>query len=273
MAGLNKVRWSVKMTLHPRRFLTTLRHKHSIVFVALALLLPFTLNAADMADSADDPSSQGGKILTRYLQATQYKPSAPDAMEVDIDASVPRLNVHGSLKALRRISEVGKITYRVLGFQGDNSVKNQVIARYLQADQESQQHQNIGIVPANYKFKFKGAKLVGNGKDVYVFQLSPRKKRVGLFKGELWLDSKTCLPVYEKGRFVRNPSVFFHKVDFERAFAIQNGLAVPARMNSTIQTRLVGKVNLSVAYSSPSAEKTQIEQPTSSALAPASYFP
>ncbi len=32
-----------------------------------------------------------------------------------------------------------------------------------------------------------------------------------------------------------------------------NGAAVPAHMSSVIDTRLVGKVNLSVAYSSPAA--------------------
>lgn len=227
-----------------------------------------------MADASDDPNSQGGQIITRYLQATKVDSKASEPMEVDIDASVPRLNVHGRLKALRKISEFGKITYHVLGFQGDNSVKSQVIARYLEAEQESQQQQsNLGITPANYKFKFKGAKLVAKGQDVYIFQLSPRKKRVGLFKGEMWLDAKTSLPVYEKGRFVKNPSVFFQKVEFERAFAIQNGSAIPARMNSIIQTRLVGKVNLSVAYSSPTAEKSEMEQPASPTLAPASFFP
>ena len=59
-------------------------------------------------------------------------------MEVEISASVPRLQEHGKLRALRKISKVGLITYRVLGFQGDNTVKKEVIARYLQAEQKSQ---------------------------------------------------------------------------------------------------------------------------------------
>jgi hypothetical protein len=65
----------------------------------------------------------------------------------------------------------------------------------------------------------------------------------------MWLDANTYLPVLEKGRLVKNPSVFFKKVDFERDFAIQNGTVVPERMNSTIDTRLVGKVELSISYS------------------------
>ncbi len=82
---------------------------------------------------------------------------------------------------------------------------------------------------------------------------------MGLFKGEVWLDAQSYLPVFEKGRLVRNPSVFFRQVDFERDFAIQNGSAVPAHMSSVINTRLVGKVNLSVAYSSPVASNATDE--------------
>jgi hypothetical protein len=72
-----------------------------------------------------------------------------------------------------------------------------------------------------------------------------------LFKGELWLDASNYFPVYEKGRLVKNPSIFFKKVEFERAFAIQNGVPVPAHLVSTIQTRLVGKVELDVNYRNP----------------------
>jgi len=209
---------------------------------------------ADNAEPSEDgPNSQGGIIITRFLQATQSNSSQADAMEVDIDANVPKLNQHGRLRALRMISAVGKITYRVLGFQGDNSVKSQVIARYLQAEQQGQDDKTLTLTPTNYKFKLKGERLAANGEKLFVFQVSPRQKRIGLFKGEVWLDAKTDLPVFEKGRLVKNPSIFFRRVDFERDFSILNGSAVPAHMNSTIDTRLVGKVNLSIAYVSPAA--------------------
>ena len=84
---------------------------------------------------------------------------------------------------------------------------------------------------------------------MYVFALSPKKREAGLFKGEIWLDASTYLPVYEKGRFVKNPTIFFKRVDFERAFAIKDGKPLPQYMNSTITTRVVGKVELDVNYS------------------------
>jgi len=225
--------------------------------MATGLMADASFESVDLSDDG-----QGSVIIGRYLQATQAEESnggknAP--LNVEIEASVPRLNTHGHLKATRVISSLGKISYKVLGFQGDSSVKNEVIARYLQAEQKGQDDKSLTLSPENYKFKLKGQHAGRNGANVYVFQVSPRKKRVGLFKGEVWLDAQTYLPVYEKGRLVRNPSVFFRQVEFEREFAILNGLAVPARMSSVIDTRLVGKVNLSVAYSSPSAASNDEE--------------
>jgi hypothetical protein len=217
---------------------------------------------ASNEDFIDDPTGQGSIIINRYLQATQadaVSTAKNGPLEVEIEASVPKLNQHGHLTALRKISDVGKITYRVLGFQGDSTIKKEVIARYLQAEQQGQDDKSLTLNPANYKFRLKGKRVASNGLDVYVFQVSPRKKRVGLFKGEVWLDAQSYLPVFEKGRLVRNPSVFFRQVDFERDFAIQNGSAVPAHMSSIIDTRLVGKVNLSVAYSSPVASNATDE--------------
>jgi hypothetical protein len=196
---------------------------------------------ADVADLSEDSSGPSQAIIGKYLEATSLQP-APRSMEVDINASVPQLKQQGRLRALRKISNVGKITYRILGFQGDNNVKKEVIGRYLQAEQQSQGDASLLLTPANYKFKLKGHQ-VENGLNAYVFQVAPRKKRAGLFKGELWLDATSYLPVLEKGRLVKNPSIFFKKVEFERAFAID--------------TRIVGRVELDINYSAVAEESDE----------------
>lgn len=200
---------------------------------------------------ADWDTSASNEIIGKYLQATQTYRTTPGetSMEVDIDASIPRLKESARLHALRLISQFGHISYRVMGFQGSNTVKSQVIARYLLVEQQSQANPKLAITPANYRFKLKGERITENGSRVYVFALAPRRSANGLFKGEMWLDQASHLPVYEKGHLSKSPSVFFKKVDFERAFAIQNGAAIPKRVSSTISTRVVGKVELNVNYS------------------------
>lgn len=196
-------------------------------------------------------SGASAVIIDKYLQATQTHEDTlrGASMQVDIDATVPRLKEKGTLKALRYISKVGQITYRELSFQGDSTIKQQVIARYLSAERQAQSDNKLAVTPANYKFKYKGENQLAKGGRVFVFQLTPRKKRVGLFRGEIWLDASTYLPVFEKGRLVKNPTVFFRRVDFERAYAIHNGIAIPERVSSTIDTRLIGVVQLDVRYS------------------------
>jgi hypothetical protein len=213
-----------------------------------AVGVSFATPDVPVREESGDPV--GSEILQKYLDAKGHTQDLRGAsMEVEISANVPKLKENGKLRALRMISRVGQVTYRVAAFQGPNFVKKEIIARYLQAEQQSQDKGNIDITPTNYKFKYKGERQTPTGASAFVFQLQPRKKRVGLYKGELWLDSRLYLPVLEKGRLVKNPSIFFKKVDFERGFSIQDGLSVPSYITSTIDTRLVGRVELNISYS------------------------
>lgn len=216
-------------------------------WVVLALFLVSSLQADGVAEAGPDSEL----VINNYLAARQAHEDSLNgaSMEVSIDASVPKLKKSGTLHALRNISKLGKITYKMLGFQGDDSViKNEVIARYLEADQKGQDNQKLAITPENYKFKYKGLHTLNNGQQIYIIFLTPRKKLVGLFKGEMWLDSRTYLPVMESGKLVKNPSAFFKKVEFVRDFSIQDGNAIPQHMDSIIDARLIGKVNLSINY-------------------------
>ncbi len=201
-------------------------------------------------DADDDDSISNEAIVERYMSAREEQQNTLRGvqMEVDIDARIPKLKKYGRLHALRNISKVGKITYRMLGFNGDNTVKKDVIARYLTAEVQAQGGQDLSISPLNYKFKYKGVQ-VQDGRDTYVFRLSPRKKRVGLFKGELWLDAKTYMPVRESGRFVKSPSIFFKKMEFVRTYELEGGVSVPQRIDSRVDTRIVGPVELSINFS------------------------
>jgi hypothetical protein len=219
----------------------------AIPYVVLALSLLLRPQLADAREPSDSESEQ---VISRYLTATQKENQSPAAsMEVNIDASIPKLKKEGKLHALRKISELGKITYKIVGFQGDDTIKTEVIARYLEAEQKGQDNQKFAITPANYKFKFKGLHKLQDGRRIYVVFLAPKRKDIGLFKGEMWLDPATCLPIMESGKLVKSPSIFFKRVEFYRDYKIENGLAVPQHMLSTIDARLVGKVTLSVNYS------------------------
>jgi hypothetical protein len=211
------------------------------------LLLP--LVAASMA--AEPAPDASGPILDSYLAAarSQGERLNGSTAEVSIDAEIPRLQKKGRLAAIRRISNLGRLTYDILRFEGDSSVKSNVIARYLSAEAQVRETgtSSMAITPANYKFSYKGLKEL-EGRRLHQFELKPRAKRKGLFKGTLWVDPATYLPVRETGQFVKNPSIFIKRVQFTRDYQIQNGVAVVARLETTVQTRVAGPARMTVRY-------------------------
>lgn len=218
-----------------------------MVVGALAMLV-VPLRADSIPDSSGDRPNE---IVEKYLSAVQEEQRHPEdvSMDVDIDAKLPRLKKSGKLHALRFVSKLGQIVYRGLQFQGDDTIKRDVIARYLTAEKEARNGyaESIAVTPENYKFKFKGTADYA-GDTAYVFQVSPRKKRLGLYKGELWIDAKTYLPLREWGELVRNPSVFLKNVYFVRDYVIFDGRSVPRRLISDVDTRLIGKAELTIWF-------------------------
>src|SRR5437867_8277042 len=201
--------------------------------------------------AAEPPKLGPAQILGAYLAASRSQQDRLNGSvaEISIDAEVPRLHKRGRLSALRHISRLGRLTYDILRFEGDNSIKSNVIARYLSAEVQARESgdSSLAIIPGNYKFSYKGLREL-DGQSVYVFDLKPRAKRKGLFKGSLWVDAKTYLPVKEVGHFVKSPSVFIKSVEFTRTYQLQDGVAVVARLETTVKTRIAGPAHMTVQY-------------------------
>jgi len=78
--------------------------------------------------------------------------------------------------------------------------------------------------------------------------LTPRKKREGQFKGELWVDEATGMPVRESGQLVKAPHPFLKRLTFTRDYEIRDGLAVPTQDEITIDVRFWGRAALSIRF-------------------------
>lgn len=226
--------------------------------LVFALLLVFTATVLYA-----EPAVDGTEIISSYQTAVSRQQDVMKDMSMDVtmEASIPRLKKAGRLNALRHISTLGRITYKVLGFAGDDTVKKEVMARYMTAEVDSadKKSDEIAITPANYNFKYKGLNEK-SGVPVHVFELKPKAKRVGLFKGELWVDPSTFLPVQETGRFVKSPSMFIKKVEFTRSYEIRDGVAYLVSMKSKTDTRIVGQAELTIEYGNYKKVEPVIEE-------------
>ena len=236
---------------------------------ALVLILTSAAVLPGWGGSPDDTADESANetILSRYLEASQSQQVQMRgvSMDVEMTAELPKLKKTGRLHALRSISRIGRITYDALRFEGDNTIKKEVIARFLSTEVESSDKTAPPITPEFYKFKYKGL-TEREGEPVHVFQLTPKKKSVGTFKGELWLDPETCLPVREAGRLAKNPSVFIKRFDFVRLYKVRDGMSVPVQTMGTVETRLWGKAEMAINYTNFTRAAETAVLPTSDLL-------
>ena len=196
-----------------------------------------------------DRKESGAEILDRYFEAFPKAMLRGVQMEVDIDARLVKLKKQGSLHALRSISNAGQVAYESLRWGGDTTIKKDVISRFLSAEVQSRnEKQTFTLTPDNYKFKYKGIHD-RDGMRAHIFQVTPRRKAEGLFKGELWIDPETALPLRETGTMVKSPSVFLKRIDFTRDFELKDGYALPSRLVSKVQTGIAGTAELDIRFS------------------------
>ena len=216
------------------------------------------VQAADLPKNYATPDNLNN-VIDRYVaaQQTQQEALRGARMEVEIDAQLPSLEKKGKLKVLRMISKVGIVTFNTIGqFIGDPTVKTQVIAKYLELEQSERKKGSIAITPANYKFQI-NAIITQEDKQTYIFKLTPKRKEIGLFKGELWLDGATGMPLKETGQLVKTGSAWVKSFRFVRDYEMRDGISVLKHLQSTVDVRVVGKAELSANYSNPTWQEDE----------------
>jgi hypothetical protein len=204
----------------------------------LALLLLF-------AGFCAGQSLQPDRAIDRYLAGSRDRqPECSDwVFAIQIDASLPKLNRQGSMSGLKVVSRTGQTVYRGLRFTGDNLVKTAVIARFLKND--AKPVAGADVTRQNYSFVY-DRNSEYNGLAAYVFRLKPMRKRVGLLKGELWLEAATAAPLRLWGDFVKSPSIFVRKIRFVQDYQSIGDCSQPLRLLITVDTRIAGKVEMAV---------------------------
>jgi hypothetical protein len=140
------------------------------------------------------------------------------------------------------------LAFKALRFTGDAFVKTNVIVRFLQSEVDHTQKDDPSlnaISPANYKFSYKGTSQL-NGRTVHVYQVKPRQKRAGLFKGHIYIDAYTGSMVRAEGRPVKSPSLFIKKIEFVQDYADIGPFTFPVHIHSEATARIVGRAIVDV---------------------------
>jgi hypothetical protein len=191
------------------------------------------------------PAEAFGRYLASIQERNPFTESGP--VEVQIEASLPGLAKQGTMRAVRQAGDSERSEYSEIRLDGDSTVKHEVIGRYLTAQEqaESLPYSSVAVTPANYKFRYVGS-METDGTGVYVFQITPKKKRAGLIKGQIWIDSATGIAVHQTGRLVKRPSIFISRIDVTRDTNQRDGIPTTRVTHVAVDTRLVGRAELTI---------------------------
>jgi len=167
-----------------------------------------------------------------------------------ISAELPDTLQHGEFELERHFSAPRTLEFKAVSFTGDGFVKSNIITRLLQSEVDHVQKDDsslTAITPANYKFSYKGTNQL-DGRTVHVYQLKPRNKRIGLFKGRLYLEAHTGSLVRVEGSVVKSPSFFIKKIEFVQDYSDVGFFALPVHIHSEAITRLVGRAMVDIYH-------------------------
>jgi hypothetical protein len=190
--------------------------------------------------------------LQTYLQLAQRQLTDLGAYSdlTVIEADLPSTAQHGRYELLRRFAAPKSLAFAAIHFAGDGFIKTNIIGRLLQSEVDHVQKgegPNTAITADNYKFSYKTLDSIGS-QPVYLYQLKPRRKRPGLFKGRIYLDVLSGRLRRAEGVLVKSPSMFVKRVEFVQDYQEVAGFSLPVRVHSVTKTRLFGRAVVDITH-------------------------
>ncbi|PWU07843.1 MAG: hypothetical protein C5B51_08955 [Terriglobia bacterium] len=195
------------------------------------------------------PPAPGSLAFARYIASVHrrdpFTESGPVA--VLIEASLPGPGKQSRLLAIRDTNESERSEYKVIDSEGDAAVTQEVITPYLAERKEIEDlpTSSVMMTPANYNFRYMGEAEIDGG-SASVFRVVPKKKRRGLIRGELWIDSVTGVAVVQAGYFVKNSSAGIRRLEIVRGTKLQDGSPCSRITRVAVETRRAGRGYLTI---------------------------
>ena len=231
--------------------------------VGLLALIPVSARAESPSITLRAPAES--LAFARYIASIRERDpfTESEPVLVEIEASLPGLYKQSSLLAIRQTGESERTEYQVLQIEGDATVTQEVIARYLglQKEVEDLPRSSVEITPLNYRFRYMGMVGVGDT-TAYIFRITPKKNRAGLLRGQLWIDLATGTAVLEAGRLVTTSSPFVRRIEVVRDTRLLDGSPSVRITHAVIETQRLGRGELTITEYRLAAEEKGPSRPT-----------
>jgi hypothetical protein len=159
-----------------------------------------------------------------------------------IHAELPDVSQRGEFELQRQYAAPRTLRFTALHSSGDGFVKSNVIPRLLQSEQDRVQKGDAALTEIstqNYKFSYQSTTHAG-GRLVYAYEVKPRAKRFGLFRGRIYVDAFKGSLVRAEGTAVKLASFFLKKAEFVQDYADFGNFTFPVHLHSEVRARFVG---------------------------------
>lgn len=209
-------------------------------------------SSPDISVPVPRPRMSPDLALTTYLDLAHRQLTDLGAYsdETIIDADLPDTSQHGRYELRRTFQAPKTLAFDAVRFAGDGFVKTNVIIRLLQSEVDHVQKgegQITAITTDNYKFSWKGVDTL-DGSTFYRYQVKPRQKRPGLFKGFILVDAFTGHLRRAEGSMIKSPSFFVKKLEFVQDYGAFGQFSLPVYIHSVARTRLVGRAVVDISH-------------------------
>jgi hypothetical protein len=198
--------------------------------------------------ASSTPSAPGGgDPVQRFLahpdeKLTQYKAKR------HLKARNERFNKEAWLDALTELDPGQGFRYTVLAEDGSGLIRNRVLHRALEAEQQALSQGEVGrsaISPANYQISFGTHDETAN---LDRLRIVPLRKEQMLVDGTISVVATDGELVRIEGRLAKTPSFWTNRVDIVRRYGRVEGVHVPLSIESTANLKIVGDSVFSMTY-------------------------
>jgi|SRR5579871_2109420 len=146
--------------------------------------------------------------------------------------------------------EAGVKTFEVISESGSGFVRNHIIRKMMDAEQEASQkgeRQDTRIIPANYDFRLVGTEVL-DGRSNYVLEVDPKTRNKFLIRGRIWVDAEDFAIARVEGQPAKNPSFWIRSVRVVQRYERTGQFWLPASNQSVAQARIFGTTEVVIDY-------------------------
>lgn len=250
-----------------------MRDKVAVIGLGLViclLALRPDLKASKKVERALNSPLTASQVVSRMVEMTDHR---TQALRSYTSLRTYHLELHGIIN-LHADMEV-KMTYRypgdkqfkILSQSGSAYVRNHVFKRIIEAENRAShpnENSHIAITPENYNFQLVGYEDDGPG-GVYILDVTPKVKSKYLFKGRIWVDSRSFSIVRIEGQPSKTLSWWTPKVNFVYHYEKVGQFWFPASNKTITHVRIFGRSLLTIKYKDYNLTDARNVQPLATA--------